>query len=505
MSSFGILREIKSLHTNQRFLNFRIFKNNDGLLYNEVAEALEFNSMKKFFVTTPIYYVNDVPHIGHTYTTIAADVIARYYKQKGYSSRLLTGTDEHGAKIAEAAKKHSQTPKEYADKISKKFQDTWDKLNINYSRFIRTTDEDHTKTVENFLQKMYDNGAIDKEPRLYKGLYCVGHEKFMSKEELVDGLCPDHKTTPIEYAEENYYFKLSHFQKQLEELISTDQIRVRPETRKNEILGKVRQGLEDISISRANLEWGIPLPFNPKHSIYVWIDALINYYTFGQEKNIWPADLHLVGKDILWFHSVIWPAMLLSVGEKTPKEVFAHGFFSIGGQKMSKTIGNVIKPEELIKKYGVDGTRYVLLAAFPFGEDGDFSWDLFDKLYNGNLANGLGNLIARVAKLCQNNNTKEPKNNISISETVCEFIEHYKLNEALSYIWNEIADTDKLINLQKPWTLKGEELEDALKELILHVKQIAHNLQPFLPDTSKKILKQFSNQIIAQPSLFPRI
>ncbi len=461
--------------------------------------------MGKFFDTTPIYYVNDVPHIGHTYTTVAADIIARFHKLQGDDSYLLTGTDEHGAKISQAAEKHNQTPKEYADTISKEFNEAWDKLNINYSRFIRTTDEDHIKTVREFLQKMYDNDAVDKEPRLYKGLYCVGHEKFMSPEELVDGLCPDHKTAPIEYSEENYYFKLSLFQKQLEELISTDQIKIRPETRKNEILGKLKQGLEDISISRANLEWGIPLPFNPKHSIYVWIDALINYYTFGKEKGIWPTDLHLVGKDILWFHSVIWPAMLLSVGEQPPKEVFAHGFFSIGGQKMSKTIGNVIKPEELIQKYGVDGTRYVLLAAFPFGEDGDFSWELFDKLYNGNLANGLGNLIARVAKLAQDNNISEPKNDFAISEEVSQLIQNYHLNAALTYIWNQIADTDKLINLQKPWTLKGGELETALKELILHIKQIAHNLQPFMPETSEKILKQFAGEVTVQPPLFPRI
>lgn len=461
--------------------------------------------MKKFFVTTPIYYVNDVPHIGHTYTTIAADVVARYYEQKGYNSRLLTGTDEHGAKVAEAAKKHNLTPQEYADKISAEFKNAWDKLNINYSRFIRTTDPDHIKTATEFLQKMYDTGAIDQKPRFYKGLYCVPHEKFMSEEELVEGFCPDHKTKPIEYAEENYYFKLSDYQDKLEQLISSDQIRVRPLSRKNEILGKIKQGLEDISISRTNLEWGIPLPFDPKHTTYVWIDALINYYTYGKEQNLWPADLHLVGKDIVWFHSVIWPALLLAIGEKPPKEVFAHGFFTIGGQKMSKTIGNVISPAALIEKYGVDGTRYVLLTAFNFGEDGDFSWESFNRLYNADLANGLGNLIARVAKLCETNKIFLDKDGFTFSDKVIELIESYKFNEALAYIWNEISDTDKLINLQKPWELKGDQLEFALKELILRIRQIAFNLRPFLPETSEKILSQFSGEIKSAPPLFPRI
>src|SRR5258708_18906196 len=248
-----------------------------------------------------------------------------------------------------------------SDKISEEFKKAWKLLNIDYVRFIRTTDEDHIKVAQDFLQKLYDKGAIDPKPRLYKGLYCVGHEKFMSPEELVDGVCPDHKTRPIEHSEENYYFKLSEYKQTLEQLISSDQIKVRPDSKKNEILGKLKQGLDDISISRANLEWGIPLPFDKTHSTYVWIEALINYYTYGSQENIWPADLHLVGKDILWFHTVIWPAMLTSIGEKTPIEVFAHGFFTIDGQKMSKTIGNVIKPEQLVEKYGVDGSRYVLL------------------------------------------------------------------------------------------------------------------------------------------------
>ena len=463
------------------------------------------NKIKKYFATTPIYYVNDVAHIGHTYTTVAADVITRYYTQKGYDARLLTGTDEHGAKIAEAAKKHGKEPKEYADEISEEFKKSWKKLNINYVRFIRTTDEDHIKVAQDFLQKLYNKGAIDPKPRLYKGLYCVGHEKFMSPEELVNGLCPDHQTKPIEHSEENYYFKLKDYQEKLEQLISSDEIKVRPKSRKNEMLGKIKQGLDDISISRANLEWGIPLPFDSSHTSYVWIEALINYYTYGSQNGIWPADLHLVGRDIVWFHSIVWPAMLLAIGEQFPKEIFGHGFFTINGQKMSKTIGNVIHPDELTEKYGVDGTRYVLLASFPFGEDGDFSWDQFDDLYNANLANGLGNLVARVAKLCEINNIKASEGSNVWCADLEKFMGEFKFNEALAVIWQLITEADKKINREKPWVLSGDKLKEVLKDYVKRIQAIAFNLQPFLPETSEKILKQFSGQIISQALLFPRI
>ncbi len=463
------------------------------------------DKIKKYFVTTPIYYVNDTAHIGHTYTTVAADVVTRYYKQRGYDARLLTGTDEHGAKIAEAAKKHGKKPKEYADEISEKFKQAWKKLNINYVRFIRTTDEDHIKVAQEFLQKLYDKGAIDSKPRLYKGLYCVGHEKFMSVDELVNGLCPDHQTKPIEHSEENYYFKLSNYQEQLKRLVSSDEIKIRPQSRKNEILGKLKQGLEDISISRANLEWGIPLPFDPSHTSYVWIEALINYYTYGSQNGVWPADLHLVGRDIVWFHAIIWPAMLLALDEKLPKEIFGHGFFTINGQKMSKTIGNVIHPDDLADKYGVDGTRYVLLASFPFGEDGDFSWDSFDQLYNANLANGLGNLVARVAKLCEQNNIEATEGSNVWCADLEKYMGEFKFNEAIAVIWQLISEADKKINQEKPWQLKGEGLKKALLDYVKRIQAIGFNLQPFMPQTAEKILNQFSGTIKSQAPLFPRI
>lgn len=459
----------------------------------------------KYFVTTPIYYVNDVPHIGHTYTTVAADVIARFWKQKGLDGRLLTGTDEHGAKIAEAAKNHNESPQEYADKIALEFKKSWDLLNIDYVRFIRTTDEDHIKTAQDFLQKLYEGGAIDAKPRLYEGLYCVSCEKFWKEEDLKEGLCPDHLKPPVKHSEENYYFNLSQYKNQLVELISSDKIKVGPQTRKNEILGKLKSGLEDISISRANLEWGIPLPFDQKHTSYVWIEALINYYTYGKPNNFWPADLHLVGKDILWFHSVIWPAMLIAIGEELPKQVFAHGFFSINGQKMSKTLGNVIKPEDLVKKYGIDGTRYVLLSAFPFGEDGDFSFESLDQTYNSHLANGLGNLAARVAKLCENSGFEAKEKITNFDPEVEKLLTELKLNEALTWIWKIIQRADLRINETQPWKLDGIELAEILDELISLILDVAYNLQPFMPETSEKILKQFSGKVKSAPSLFPRL
>ncbi len=468
------------------------------------------NKTNKYFTTTPIFYVNDIPHIGHTYTTVAADVITRYYKQKGYDARLLTGTDEHGAKIAEAAKKHGKEPKEYADEISEKFKEAWNNLHINYTRFIRTTDEDHIKASQAFLEKLYDKGAIDPKPRLYKGLYCVGHEKFMSREELVNGLCPDHQTKPIEHSEENYYFRLSDYQKDLEELINSDEIKIRPQSRKNEILGKLKQGLEDISISRTSLEWGIPLPFDQMHTVYVWIEALINYYTYGSQNNYWPADLHLMAKDILWFHSIIWPAMLLAIGEELPKEIFAHGFFTINGQKMSKTIGNVINPSQLIEKYGVDGTRYILLAAFPFGEDGDFSWEELNRLYTADLANGLGNLVARIYRLFTNhifNHTLSPSvsENSPWVESYNVLIEELQFSVALELIRREIRNIDVEINKVKPWELETGEQKAFLLRIIPRILLMANLLQPFLPETAEKILKQFSGSIKSASPLFPRL
>ncbi|KKW28570.1 MAG: Methionyl-tRNA synthetase [Parcubacteria group bacterium GW2011_GWB1_52_7] len=447
---------------------------------------------KPYFITTPIYYVNDVPHIGHAYTTVAADVLARWKRSRGLDAKLLTGTDEHGAKIEEAAAQAGETPKVYADEIASAFRAEWDRLGIQPDRFIRTTDADHEETVRQFLQKMFDAGVITRG--IYEGLYCVGHEKFMSPDELVGGKCPDHGKVPEPYKEENYFFKLSKFADELIRRIESDEIEVRPLERKNEVLGKLRQGLQDISISRAKLSWGIPLPFDSSHTAYVWVDALINYYTYGKPKGLWPADLHLIGKDILWFHSIIWPAMLLAIGEAPPRKIFAHGFFTIGGKKMSKTLGNVITPAELVKKYGVDGARYLVLSAFPFGTDGDFDWARLTEKYNADLANGIGNLHARLTRLAESSvgivlgwddELSEVRKFRDKYDAALEKLDFY---QALQVIRELISKGDKLVNEKKPWALAGEAQKNELQKLLNILFAIAHFANPFMPETSGKIL-----------------
>lgn len=461
--------------------------------------------MKKFYLTTPIYYINDKPHIGHTYTTVAADILARYHKLSGEKTYFLTGTDEHGAKAVEAAEIAKKSPQAYADEIASEFKKAWQILNIDYDRFIRTTDPDHIKTVEDFLQKLYDKGWLYK--KTYQGLYCVGCEKFLTKDELVDGKCPDHNREPVCHQEENWFFKLSAFESQLQKIIESDQYQIRPIERKNEVLGKIKIGLEDVSISRTTLKWGIPLPFDKGQTCYVWVDALLNYYTFGKLKKIWPADLHITAKDILWFHGIVWPALLLATSEKIPLKYFVHGFFTIEGKKMSKSLGNVITPYQLVEKFGIDGTRYLLVSTYPFGSDGDISWERFQEKYNADLANGLGNLVARVAKLAEKAEVKSPKKKAgTFDSNVKKALSNIALDQALFEIWKLIQKENNWIDQQKPWQQKGKSLEKTLTHSIEGLYQIAYNLQPFLPKTSQKILNQFSGpKIKAGPSLFPRL
>lgn len=446
---------------------------------------------KPFFVTTPIYYVNTAPHIGSAYSTVAADVLARFKKQRGPVS-FLVGTDEHGAKIAEAARKAGKEPKAYADEIAEEFRSAWELLDIRYDRFIRTTDADHEATVGAFLKKIYDAGWITQG--VYEGLYCVGHEKFMSPEELADGKCPDHGTVPQPYKEENYFFQLSKFEHELARLIESNELEIAPAERRNEILGKLRQGLEDISISRKSVEWGIPTPWDKTHTIYVWIDALINYYTFGKPKDLWPADLHLVGKDILWFHAVIWPAMLLAAGEALPKKIFAHGFFSIGGQKMSKTLGNVITPRELVERFRRDGARYLLLSQFPFGTDGDFDWARLIEKYNSDLANGIGNLAARVTTI----GVKHMGMILGIDEVLNQDIrplrttyeaamETLDFYGAIGVIQELVHRADQYVNSQRIWELKDEAQREAIRNALGMLAGVAGFSAPFMPETAEKI------------------
>lgn len=469
--------------------------------------------MKKFYLTTPIYYVNDEPHIGHTYTTIIADVIHRYYKSLKYDTFFLTGTDEHGAKINEAAKKHNLEPKQYCDIIADKFKLAWKELSIEYSNFIRTTDEYHEKTVQMILQKIYNNGDIYKST--YEGLYCVNCERFVSNEELVDGVCPDHNTKPIFYKEENYFFHLSKYKNIIFEKIKNDELQIIPETRKNEILGKLQLPLEDISISRKSLKWGVTLPFDNEQTVYVWIDALINYLSgidFFEFKNkpsnnkkFWPCDLHLIGKDILWFHTVIWPAILLSLNFPLPKKVLAHGFFTVEGKKMSKTLGNVIKPKELVEIFGVDATRMLLLSTFPLGTDGNFSLSEMKEKYNQDLADNYGNLVSRTFGMVQkyfNNEIKILKISYNVKEKIVECVKNYKtyfenleLHKVSDIILSLTSFANKYIQEKTPWILakekKFDELKQVLSDLLYCIKSATLLFYPIMPNVSLEVLKCF--------------
>ncbi len=476
--------------------------------------------MSKFYITTPIYYVNDVPHVGHAYTTLAADVIARYYRQKNGDKNVffLTGTDEHGANVAQAAAKHGKTPKEYADEVSPRFQEAWKLLNIEPDYFIRTTDPRHEKIAQEILQKIYDRGYI--YPGTYEGWYCLGCERFYAESELVNGKCQLHPTRdPIYQKEKNYFLKLQELvEKEVLPRIEKSEYRILPEERHNEIVTRVKQGVKDISVSRAGVSWGIPIPWDKEQTIYVWVEALLNYYSATQfiegKTKFWPPDVQFMAKDIVWFHSVIWQALLVAADLPLPKTIFAHGFFTIDGQKMSKSLGNVVSPQQLVDKYGVDGSRYLLLSAYQFGSDGDLSLSKFTDRYNADLANGLGNLVARVAKLAELKrvqlSTASQRLQLHIptyiEETYATLVETFQFNVVLEIIWREIKQLDIKINQDALWDKSNEIAQGTIPDYIKDIKQITFALKPFLPDTAEKILEQFKGPTItSQPPLFPRI
>ncbi len=469
---------------------------------------------KKFFVTTPIYYVNDRPHIGHLCTTLAADILARYHRLLGEKVFFLTGTDEHGAKIAEAAKENQQSPKDYCDQLAVDFERNWKKLNLSYDFFIRTTDPRHEKFVSKFIEKIYKNGDIYKGK--YEGLYCIGCEKFLTDSELIDGCCPYHPSRkPIRQVEENYFFRLSKYQKEVEKIIQKNIYHLVPENKKRETLNKIKKGLDDLSISRASVSWGIPLPWDKSQTIYVWFEALLNYFTATQFLNgkdiFWPPDLHIVGKEISWFHAVIWPAMLLSAELPLPKKLFIHSFYISRGQKMSKSIGNIIQPKQLINEFGLEATRYLIASTFPHSDDSDITMEYFKEKYNADLANGIGNLVQRVSVLCQMSNVKcqmsKPNFKFQNYNLYNQLLEEYKFNEALVWIWEKINKLDKYVNDNKPWEKQGNERKIILEKPIFDLLEIAFLLQPFLPQTSQKITEIFFSERIKAPTkpLFPRI
>jgi methionyl-tRNA synthetase len=472
--------------------------------------------LEKFYVTTPIYYVNDIPHIGHAYTTIAADILARYYRMilGGDNVYFLTGTDEHGAKIAQAAEKNKMTPQEFADKESATFQLAWENLGISNNDFIRTTEKRHEKVVEEFFELLKKVKTPKKNPALYEseyeGLYCTGCEAFKTEDELIDGKCPDHKTICELIKEKNWFFKLSDFGESLKKLIEKGELNIMPQARKNEVLGLIKVGLKDVAISRQNVKWGIKLPFDKEQTAYVWVDALINYIsalggTKGKlYKKFWPADVQLMAKDILKFHAVIWPALLLALDLSLPKVIFAHGFFTLDGQKMSKTLGNVINPDELVTKYGSDATRYLLLSQFGFGTDGDFNRQRLNDIYNAALANELGNLVSRVLAMTEkyfDAKVPEPnaeKDNIFQADLINDWdhydsaIKNLKFDEVLGVIWENVRKCNIYIDKEKPWELAKTDkhiLADVIYTLLETIRQISIMTIPFMPEKSDKILE----------------
>ena len=446
---------------------------------------------KKFYITTPVYYPTNVPHIGQAYTTIAADILARWYKLKDYNVFFLTGTDDHGKKILDAAKEHGKKPKEFVDELVPKFKSAWKKLNIEYSRFIRTTDKDHKKVVKEVLQKVFDKGDIYLGE--YEGFYCTGCESYFTEKDLENGCCPIHKTKIEKLKEKSYFFRLSKYQKKLLELYNKNPDFISPKKRKQEILNRVKEGLQDLSISRTSFDWGIKLPFDKKHICYVWFDALFNYYSGG--KKFWPADVHLVGKDILWFHSVYWPAMLMSIGADMPKKVFAHGWWTLNKEKISKSRGKVINVDELISIAGVDSARYFLFRETSFGKDGNFSEKALIERHNNELADKLGNLVSRVSGLIEKNGLEKTENKLLRKlnlKKIIKLFENYEFDKVLNEIFAFIDVCNEYVQSKKPWETKDKKV---LYELVDSIKAIAILLWPFIPETSEKIAKQFGFEI----------
>jgi len=473
---------------------------------------------EKFYVTTPLYYVNDVPHIGHAYTTIAADVLARYKRLRGYNVFFLTGTDEHGNKIAQAAKDKNLTPEELANHMVKRFKKLWEKLYISYDDFIRTTEQRHTKVVEKIFLKLYEQKDIYRG--LYEGWYCIPCESFWLESQLrKGGFCPECGRPVEKVKEESYFFRLSKYQKRLLNYLEKNPDFVLPPTRRNEVVGFIKKGLKDISISRLRLEWGIPCPIEEKHTIYVWIDALINYisaiaYSVDERRfsSFWPAHVQLVGKDILKFHAIIWPSLLMALGLRPPCQIFAHGWWMTKGEKMSKSKGNVIDPDELVEKYGPDPLRYFLLREIPFGEDGNFSSSLFIKRINSDLANDLGNLLNRTLPLVERHcggkiphPEDEGKEDSGAKEKVRQILaqldkrmDDLSFSEALSLIWEIVKAANLYVDRCAPWRLakegKQKRLYTVLYNLLETLRVLCLLLYPFIPSSAEKMWTQLGIQ-----------
>jgi methionyl-tRNA synthetase len=474
--------------------------------------------MSKFYITTAIPYVNASPHIGFALELVQTDALARYQRQQGSDVFFLTGTDENSLKNVQAAEKAGLPIKELVDQNTKKFIDLAKALDISNDDFIRTTDPKHFAGCQKLWLACKKEDIYKKK---YKGLYCVGCEQFYTEKELLDGKCPEHGTIPETIEEENYFFKLSNYQSKLEKLIESDEYQIIPTSRKNEVLSFIRMGLEDFSISRSQVRaknWGVPVPGDESQVMYVWFDALSNYVTaLGYDKNdkqfkkYWPAEAHVVGKGIIRFHAVYWPAMLMSAGLPVPKRLFVHGYINIAGEKMSKSLGNVVDPFELIAKYGVEPVRYYLLRHINPFSDSDFSFEQFEQAYTADLANGLGNLVSRVAGLIEQNgiNIKQDEQDEQ-DKQFTELVEGFLFDQALKFIWEKISQIDGLIAETKPWSLakegKQKEVEKILNQAAAEILDISQKLKPFLPQTAETIEKIFTAKNIKKGEpLFPRL
>ena len=482
---------------------------------------------KPYYITTPIYYPSTKLHIGNTYTTVAADALARFKRLTGHEVMFLTGSDEHGQKIERIANEKGITPKEHVDEIVAGIKDLWKMMNVSYDKFIRTTDDYHVKAVQDIFKKLYDQGDIYKSS--YEGLYCTPCESFWTETQLVDGKCPD-CGRPVETAkEEAYFFRMSKYADRLIKYIEENPHFIQPESRKNEMLNNfLKPGLQDLCVSRTSFTWGVPVSFDEKHVVYVWIDALTNYITalgYGQEndelyKKFWPADLHLIGKDILRFHTIYWPIMLMALGLELPKQVFGPGWLLVDGGKMSKSKGNVVDPVVLVNEFGVDPVRYYLLKEIPFGSDGLFNNEIFIKKVNSDLANDLGNLLSRTiamvnkyfdgviqAPTCKEDIDDELINlALDTPKKVEKAMDELRIPEALEEIWTLIGRANKYIDETTPWILaKDEEKRDRLGTVLYNLLEslrfISVLMTPFLTETSEKMNAQLNTELTTWDSL----